>query len=236
MMSYHASSPTTRIPTASLHRPAPQAVLAGRVWEHDTIDYICAHCGDGDIVHAGTYFGDLLPAISRAITPGSRIWAFEPNPESFRYASVTLRINRLANVELANAGLGAVPECRGMHTMDDAGRPLGGSSRLFGAESAAPQGGDVQVDMVWINDMIPPDRRVSIIQLDEERFERQALTGALATIKRCKPILILESLPEPQWPRQPVGAGLSSLGQGPRQYDTHCRIALRTRLALPPTS
>jgi hypothetical protein len=43
------------------------------------------------------------------------------------------------------------------------------------------------------------ERHVSIIQLDVEGFEQPALMGAMETIKRCKPILILENCPEPDW-------------------------------------
>jgi hypothetical protein len=37
---------------------------------------------------------------------------------------------------------------------------------------------------------------VSILQLDVEGHEKEALAGALKTIRRCLPIIILETLPE----------------------------------------
>jgi hypothetical protein len=48
------------------------------------------------------------------------------------------------------------------------------------------------VNVVRIDDVIPADRDVSIIQLDVEGYEKEALIGAIQTIKRCLPILILE--------------------------------------------
>nr|NIM22361.1 hypothetical protein [Candidatus Latescibacterota bacterium]NIO78565.1 hypothetical protein [Candidatus Latescibacterota bacterium] len=42
--------------------------------------------------------------------------------------------------------------------------------------------------------VVPMDRSVSIIQLDVEGFEKEALAGALSTIQRCRPIIILEDL------------------------------------------
>jgi len=47
--------------------------------------------------------------------------------------------------------------------------------------------------------VLPSDRHIAIIELDVEGFEKPALAGALETIKRCKPILILETLPEEDW-------------------------------------
>ena len=55
------------VPLSSRHRPAAQAVLAGGVWERETIDCIRAH-PERDVVHAGTYFGDFLPALSAAMS------------------------------------------------------------------------------------------------------------------------------------------------------------------------
>jgi Methyltransferase FkbM domain len=52
---------------------------------------------------------------------------------------------------------------------------------------------------VTVDETVPSDRKVSIIQLDVEGFEKPALAGALMTIQRCKPIIILETLPEEGW-------------------------------------
>ena len=50
-----------------------------------------------------------------------------------------------------------------------------------------------------MDDAIAQDRHVSIIQLDVEFHELEVLRGALATISRCRPILILETVPDDPW-------------------------------------
>lgn len=55
------------------------------------------------------------------------------------------------------------------------------------------------MDIVTLDEIIPRERMVSNIQLDVEGFEKQALTGALMTVNRCKPIIVLEQLPEESW-------------------------------------
>ncbi|WP_420349452.1 FkbM family methyltransferase [Pelagibius sp.] len=187
------------VPLSSRHRPAARRILEGSVYEPDTIAFLAEHCGQGDIVHAGTYFGDFLPALSRACAGHATIWAFEPNPENFRCASVTCAINALGNVRLANCGLGAGGGSAMMQVRSPDGRALGGGSQLQAGAEVLPGNLTVEVDVVALDDVIPPDRAVSIVQLDVEGFEQQALAGAIGTVSRCRPILVLETLPEESW-------------------------------------
>lgn len=197
------------VPLASLHRPAAQAILAGGVWERDTLGFLSSRgAGGGDVVHAGTYFGDFLPALSRSRAPGAKVWAFEPNPESYRCARITAEINQLRNVELRNAGLGEREGRLSMETTDAGGRSLGGASRILAEAGASASPVLATVDVVALDEAIPRDREISIIQLDVEGFEQQALCGALGTIRRCRPDLVLETLPGEPW----LAANLWPLG------------------------
>ena len=187
------------VPLSSKHRPAAREILAGDVWEPEIIEFLMSSCGDGDVVHAGTFFGDFLPALSQSSAQGSRVWAFEPNPENYRCALITTHINGLQNVELINAGLGERRGSLQMITVDTDGRPLGGGSRMVQQTDEDGAEGSITVEVVTVDEVIPSERMISIIQLDVEGFEKPALAGALKTIRRCKPILILESLPDEDW-------------------------------------
>lgn len=179
------------LPESSLHRTAPRKVLRGKVYEPATIEFMRAHCGSGDIVHAGTYFGDFLPGLSQACAEGSTIWAFEPNPENYRCAQITVLINSLDNIQLTNAGLGESTDSLYMRTHDTQGVSLGGKSHMVSKEEFDSHT-DEEVHIVTIDSTIDSKRPVSIIQLDVEDHEKAALTGALQTIRRCLPIIILE--------------------------------------------
>ena len=187
------------VPLSSKHRPASRDILAGDVWEPEIIEFIISRCGDGDIVHAGAFFGDFLPALSQSSAEGSRIWAFEPNPENYRCAFITTYINGLQNVELINAGLGERRGFLQMATLDTRGISLGGGSRIVLETDERNEEGLITVEVVTVDEVIPSERKVSIIHLDVEGFEKPALAGALKSIRRCKPILILESLPDEGW-------------------------------------
>ena len=95
------------MPLSSFHRPAAQKILSGDVWEAETIEFMSVNAPEGDIVHAGSYFGDFIPALSRSRKSGAKVWVFEPNPENFRCAKITIYINELENVQLIKACLGA---------------------------------------------------------------------------------------------------------------------------------
>ena len=195
------------VPVSSMARPAAQRILRGKVHEPRTIAYIAEHCGTGDIVHAGTYFGDFLPALSRACSKGAKIWAFEPNPENWLCASITIAMNSLNNIELRHAGLGNRQACLPLSVTDSAGTPLGGGSTFVNA-GANGNRESVDVTMTTIDDAVPSERHVSVLQLDVEGFELPALAGAIETVRRCKPTLILEH----RFLNEPLSDEILSLG------------------------
>jgi len=205
------------VPVSSRDRLAAQKVLSGDVYEPDTIEFMISYCRDGDIVHAGTYFGDFLPALSRACVSQAKIWAFEPNPENFRCAKKTVEINELHNVVINNMGLGERVESLIMMTTDDNGKALGGRSRLLNIDNNKFSGGIETVQIVAIDEMIPSDRSVSIVQLDVEGHEKRALTGALKTIQRCLPIIIVEAYSDRLFESEWFLKNLSPLGYKIRQ-------------------
>jgi FkbM family methyltransferase len=182
------------VPRSSIHRDAAKKILSNDVYEPETIQFMISNFNHGDIVHAGTYFGDFLPALSSACPTGSKIWAFEPNIENYRCAGITLNINNITNVVLANDGLGAHSSILPIIVSDDKGLPLGGGSSFLshGIEDAQSE----LANIVAIDDVVDSNRLVSVIQLDVEGYEKEALIGALETINRWKPIIILEVLPD----------------------------------------
>jgi FkbM family methyltransferase len=166
------------VPLASLHRTAAQAVLKGHVYEPKTISFLIESIRDGgDVIHAGTYFGDFLPALANHCADGAKVWAFEPNPISYRCANATISINMVDNVELSNSGLADVNEDAALATRDHDGKGLGGKSAFV--SSRDENGHTVMCPLVRIDDIVPNKRKVAAIHLDVEGFEKKALQGGL---------------------------------------------------------
>ena len=184
------------IPASSRNRPAALVTNAGRVYEKETIEYVIKNCRDGDIVHAGAYFGDFLPAFSKSIGKNAKIWAFEPVTENFRCAQITLLLNDLSNVELIFKGLGAKIETRNIKTVDENGNALGGASYIPSSPVSNSETSE-NIHLTTIDETVGSDRDVAIIQLDIEGFEVDALKGGLETIRRCKPSILLSPTDNP---------------------------------------
>lgn len=183
------------LPPGVDHRPAVRILRAGGVYEPDTIDLIANQAGDGDIVHAGTFFGDFLPALSAALASDARLWAFEPDPANHAAARETVALNELRNVTLTQAALSARPGEVFLRRVDDRGRPLGGACEV--APEAGP--GVVAVPSVTLDQAIPADRKVTVLHLDVEGHEKPALRGARRLVGRWRPVLVLERFRQPRW-------------------------------------
>jgi FkbM family methyltransferase len=185
------------VPASSAHRPAARTVLRGDVWERETVDLLRRADRAGDVVHAGTFFGDFLPAIARSRADGATVWAFEPSSENHRCAQITVVLNDLRNVVLHHAGLDAAGGSGRLAVQSADGLALGGGSHLVAGEEDV--GATEQVPLLAIDDVVPADRRVAVVQLDVEGHEKAALLGAARTIRRCRPLLVLESPPAAAW-------------------------------------
>lgn len=188
----HNEFGTYSIPASATSRPAAKAVIAGAVWEKPTVAFMRKHAGAKDIVHAGAFFGDFLPALSAALHSTARIWAFEPNPENFHHAQQTMALNDIKNVELRMAGLGETSDRRKLLVTRRTGLALGGASRFVESRDPVAKEELLSAEIVRIDDAVPSDRNVGIVQLDLEGYEFKALQGAKKTIERCRPLVIFE--------------------------------------------
>lgn len=167
------------IPDYALHRPACSEMLADRFYEpqtHQLIPLILKETG-GNMVHAGAFFGDMLPSFAAT---GARIYAFEPVLENYVLARLCVIENNLANVMLFHAALGEAPGTARMDTGDKV--HLGGASSLSDSGQLTT--------LLSLDSVSPAD--VSIIQFDTEGSELTALKGCVKTIERDSPIIMIE--------------------------------------------
>jgi FkbM family methyltransferase len=155
-----------------------QTILDGDVHEDTTIDYIRSI--GGNIIHAGSGFGDFLPALKNC----DKVWAFEPNKLMYESSLDTISLNKLDNVNIFPYAIGEYDgECVLKH-IDESGLEMGPRSEI----------GDVGygVEMVKLDSIIPKDCKISLIHLDLEGYEFEALMGSKEIIERDKPIIVLE--------------------------------------------
>jgi FkbM family methyltransferase len=178
------------VPDYAAHRPVAKNVLRKRRVSpslHRFVGRVLKR-RPGSIVHAGTFFGDMLPSFSRK-TPGV-VYAFEPVVENYLLARAVVETNKLENVLLMHSGLGAT---MGVATLGVARgeqkRHLGGASRILTPESTAHSltqlTSMLTVDQLGIEDLV-------LIQLDTEGYELPVLQGAAETIHAQSPVIVVE--------------------------------------------
>jgi FkbM family methyltransferase len=168
------------LPRYALHRPACREFLEGRLYEPDTHALVAKLFAErrGDMIHAGTFFGDMLPAFSRACQ--GTVYAFEPVLENYVLAKLCVETNKLRNVALFNAALGAGLEIGHV----DAGTSLhrGGASEISDHGQTTTI---MPIDGLGLSEL-------SVLHLDVEGYELPTLKGAESTLRRCRPTVLIE--------------------------------------------
>ncbi len=179
------------IPWSSSYKGPAQKIFRGLQYENETFEYINKLNLKGDIIHAGAYFGDSIPALAKGIGDGQKIWSFEPSSENFRAAQITVSLNGLSNVHLYRNAIGDTHETKKIVTTNpETGKALGATSRVVSSDDTSA---DEIIEVVTLDSAIPTDRNISLIHIDVEGYEIPALTGAKELIERNKPLIIIEA-------------------------------------------
>jgi len=170
------------VPYYARKRQAGRRILAGVYYEpltHRMVQEL-QRVRPGSMIHAGTSFGDMLPSFSRACA--RTLYAFEPVLENYIMAKLCVQENEIDNVILMNTALGSEVSVCFMDTTLNDGTHRGGTSQVAAKGQPTTM---LPIDILGLED-------VSIIQLDVEGHELEALRGATQTISRCHPYILIE--------------------------------------------
>jgi len=153
---------------------------------------------DGDIVlDVGANVGIHTVAFSIAAGTGY-VYAFEPVVEMARRLSENCALNRVENVTILPCALGASNEDLNMSVNVD-GVALEGTSSLVQSVHVVENPEFYQNRSVKVRTLdsllgeLGIDDRIDFIKMDVEGFETYILEGATKTLKKNKPIMIIEA-------------------------------------------
>jgi FkbM family methyltransferase len=173
------------IPRYAEHRAACQAILADAYYEpqtHQLIKKLFEHV-PGNLIHAGTFYGDMLPSFSDSVGTNGKIYAFEPVLENYVLAKQCIEGNNIENVILQNSGLSDKFDVAKIRRINSNGIHDGGASTIS-------EDGDQIISLSTIDSL--GLTQLTCLQLDIEGHELSALKGALKTISRCQPLILIE--------------------------------------------
>lgn len=165
------------------------------LYQNDVLLWIKHYAKPGNIVFdVGAFHGLMSIVASKAVGPGGRVIAFEPNPVAREWLNNHLRLNKCANVTVEPIGV-----------MD-----------FEGTADFYVQEGEVTWNSSFVRDFVDPKHNLNavsvectsidayvrntglnpdLIKIDTEGTELSVLQGAKETIDRHRPVMVLEMNP-----------------------------------------
>jgi FkbM family methyltransferase len=136
----------------------------------------------GTVIDVGALYGDHTIAYSRRVGPHGTVLAFEPNITAFRALVKNMRQFNCNNVSCFPTALGEHKGHAFLHVQHD----NVGMTRVV----------DTFSDHVIMTESETLDdlklRHLDFLKIDAEGEELNILKGGLKTLKRCRPILLME--------------------------------------------
>jgi len=171
-------------------------IQGGVPWEiHNHRTFLKYINKDSIVLEGGAHIGTHTIFFSKLV---NHVYCFEPLKQSAQLLQENLQINNCDNVTVYNCGLsdkklfdsfGFIPS----HNIGGAGminNPLGIPLHFGGTDLSEDE--RVPIELVSIDEMFNFDK-LDFIKLDVEGYEQNVILGAYNTIKKCKPVIMLEN-------------------------------------------
>jgi len=139
------------------------------------------------VVDVGAHYGTYTLPLARLVGAQGHVYAVEPAEHARSVLSRNIRMNQLRNVQLLPVAAGAKSAHATLHLHDDL-------SRASLRDSCEHRPDAESVEVVRLDDVVPSGRRISLIKMDVEGYEPQALQGATGILIRNRPVVIFELL------------------------------------------
>lgn len=134
-------------------------------------------CPESGVYYAvGAHVGKWVMHNARR---GCRTVAFEPNPTTREVLARNLDLNGIRNVSIIGK---ALSDHQGTALLSD---DIGHSSLHVA--------GELEVELDTLDNFASEENRIDLITIDTEGHENQVLAGAIRTIKRLRPRIVIES-------------------------------------------
>lgn len=152
----------------------------------DETDFLCALVGPGSIVvDGGANLGALTVPLAQRVGRFGQVWAIEPQRLTFQALCANVAGNSLPNVLTLHAALGRAPDTIRVPDLDLTQPQNVGGFALKGHDVGR------KVPVVRIDDLGLTG--CTLLKLDLEGMERDALAGAKRVLREYAPLLYVEA-------------------------------------------
>ena len=158
-------------------------------FESRMLSYVQKNINRGVFLDVGANIGNHSVFFAKYCA--DKVYAFEPFGPNFDKLQKNCKTNRLDNIECVNKGLSDKKIEAKMKVDNVTGKTKGNN---FGRASVADDGTIPIALEVFDNGDWTIDQPVTLIKIDCEGHEPQALAGMMKLIERWKPSIIIESL------------------------------------------
>ena len=199
------------LPESALHRvkKAYYAYLLRHTpdsWEERDTVAVKYLVGPGDsVIDIGASIGGYTRFLSGIVGPSGHVYSFEPNPPIYDFLSHNVKELKLENVKLFSSALSdkkgtasiAIPRYRwGSECHYDA---------TLEAKRARPDCRQVDVTVNTLDSFFAKrPEKIAFVKCDVNYHELACLRGGLETLRRSKPAMLIEILPDPDKARGPA--------------------------------
>ena len=165
-----------------------RSIFYGHDWEPEETNLLRSVTPvGGTFIDVGANIGYFTLLASRWVGPSGRVYAFEPVSVTYARLRRNLALNPTDNVTAVNEGASSSPGTAAIALEDDAGH-----SHLLAGEAKANRQETITLTTV---DAFVASRgltRVDVLKIDVEGADFEVLRGAEATLRRFRPVVLME--------------------------------------------
>lgn len=157
-------------------------------WEPEVSSIVRASVREGmTVLDVGGHIGYYTLLLAKCVGKSGRVFSFEPSPENFELLDRNIRLNHVTQVEALPL---AVFSSKGISTITipDGGSNSGGASVISQVGAREFQVETITLDNFCAERNIRPE----FIKMDVEGAEFNVLLGGEATIRNCRPQMLIE--------------------------------------------
>lgn len=134
----------------------------------------------------GANIGLMSCFASKFLKESGKVFAVEANPKTIEILIYNLNLNSCENVSVLPFGLG---NKIGKALFFENWEVNRGGASFLNQSSSENNGIEIEISII---DKLFDNQQIDMIKIDVEGFELNVLEGGISTIKKCKPILIIE--------------------------------------------